>query len=408
MDKTPVYKSVIKGYRIDNDPTIYSGVFDLTGKAKITPVYDQVVDTQATAGKMAGQYQTEGENVLKSASAGLKASSSALQNALSPIVSNGAGIEPYLKNATESYGRINQFADEARQSAAAISDQVGKVNANADSIEKLALSLGEYAPILRGMGDTMFGEGSDLIGRGNSYIDQGLSLLSFDRNAGGLAGTYASILAMLDPELRVSQAAGDTMASFRTTRDATQRELSRRGVSSGSGANDEVMRQSANALATALAGIKTRTRQSSVESYLAAMRGAVADATNLGTAGSGIVSQGVSAQAQGANAMQSAAGILVNQGQLQANAANVRAQAGQLLGTQSQALTSAGQITATGGNLALSAANAKANDASTRINAANASLGAAETTFNADSQLATYYAGMFNTLATVAGDMLFG
>lgn len=412
------YKDVVTGYW--RNPTaadikwgqgqrtkVTGGFLDLTG-AKYDPITERVVDAEATAGNWARAYGKAGESLLGEAGDNLKKQTSLIQGALVPIMQNGSGIDDYLQLATQNYGKINQYAEEAKAAASDITNQVADVNKSAGEITNLATQLGEYAPILKAMGDTMFGEGGDLVLSGEDYITSGRSLLGLDKNAGGLAGTYAQVLAMLDPSLAVTTAANDTRAAFEQTQKASQRALARQGVTAGSGRSAAMMQQAGQALAAALAGIKTKTRQSSVESYLAAMRGAVADAANLGATGSGIVTQGVNAQAQGAAAMKSAAGILVDQGQLHAAAANARTQAGQLLGTQANALTAAGQLTVAGGNLALGAANAKVADTNSRVNAANASLNAAKTDYDADSTLASYYAGMFNQMATVAGTKLFG
>lgn len=379
-------------------------------------------DDAATAANAANAYRGAAEDALskskstvRDAFGNLQGTNAGLQAALSGILNGGLGIDDYLTNATQNYGKINQYAEEAKAAASGITNQVADVNKSAGEITNLATQLGEYAPILKEMGDTMFGEGSDLVLSGEDYITSGRSLLGLDKNAGGLAGTYAQILSLLDPSLAVTTAANDTRAAFEQTQKASQRALARQGVSAESGRSAAMMQQAGQALATALAGMKTKTRQSSVESYLSAMRGAVADAANLGSTGSSIVTQGVNAQAQGANAMKSAAGILVDQGQLHAAAANARTQAGQLLGTQANALTAAGQLTTAGGNLALGAANAKVSEANARINAASTAGNIAASEFNAagkladqDGTLASYYAGMFNQYATLAGNRLFG
>ena len=383
-----------------------------------------ITHNAATAANAAEAYREQTEktlgdagNSLSKAYGNYNQTNSSLIKALEGIVNGGVGsggLDGYLKDATANYGKINQYAEEAKAAASGITNQVADVNKSAGEITNLATQLGEYAPILKEMGDTMFGEGGDLILNGEDYITSGRSLLGLDQNAGGLAGTYAQVLAMLDPSLAVTTAANDTRAAFEQTQKASQRALARQGVSGEGGRSAAMMQQAGQALATALAGMKTKTRQSSVESYLAAMRGAVADAANLGATGSGIVTQGVNAQAQGAAAMKSAAGILVDQGQLHAAAGGLKANAGNLLAAQANALTNAGQLTVAGGNLALGAANAKIAEINARTNAANAAANiatadfkGAESVVNNENQLASYYAGMFNQYATLAGNKLF-
>ena len=318
---------------------------------------------------------------------------------LTPLVS-GVGIDGYLQDATANYGKINRFADEAAETARGITTDVENVRKSANDITNIAASLREYEPLLREMGETMFGEGGELVGSGNEYINTGLSLLGLDKSAGGLAGTYAQVLAALDPSLAVSMATNDTRSAFETQMAANERAMARRGVSAGSGQSAATMQQAGQALATALAAMKTKTRMSSNKDYFEAMRGAVADANALGSTGASIVTQGVNAQSAGAQAVKSAAGVLTDQGQLTASAANAYGTAGQLLGMQANALTSAGQLTTAAGNLALGAANAKVSEANAQINAANAIAGVEGTAMQ-------YYSSMFNNFSTIAEGELF-
>ena len=375
------------------------------------------LNTVASAGRAANAYRNAAEDALgqaqgtlNTAYGNLQGYNAGLRSALDGIINGDAGIDDYLKQATENYGKINQYAEEAKAAADDITNSVDAVRQNATDITNSAVALGEYEPLLREMGETMFGEGGELIGSGNEYINTGLSLLGLDKSAGGLAGTYAKVLAALDPSLAVSMAANDTRTAHETQMAANERAMARRGVSVGSGQSAATMQQAGQALATALAAMKTKTRMSSNKDYFEAMRGAVADANALGATGASIVTQGVNAQSAGAQAVNSAAGVLVNQGQLHASAASANAAAGNLRATQANALTAAGQLTTAGGNLAISAANAVNNATANRISAANAAGNLNSTEFNAAAQVAnqqntsaSYYAGMFDQYAQLAG-----
>ena len=377
----------------------------------------RIFNSSATAGAAANAYRDAAENALgqaqgtlNTAYGNLQKNNAGLRSALDGIINGDAGIDGYLKNATESYGKINQYAEEAKAAASDITNSVNDVRRNATDITNTAAALGEYEPLLRQMGETMFGEGSGLVGSGNEYINTGLSILGLDKSAGGLAGTYAQVLAALDPSLAVSMAANDTRSAFDTQAAANERAAARRGVSAGSGQSAATMQQAGQALATALAAMKTKTRMGANKSYFEAMRGAVADANALGSTGASIVTQGVNAQGAGANAVKSAAGVLVDKGQLQASAANANATAGNLRAAQANALTAAGQLTTAGGNLAIGAANAVNQATANRIHAANTSGSLNSAEFVAAAKVAdqqntsaSYYAGMFDQYAQLAG-----
>lgn len=333
------------------------------------------LNTGASAGVAANAYRGAAEGALGGAQGTLNSAYGIIRSQLDGIINGNAGIDGYLQQATSSYGKINQFAQEAKASAAEITNS--------------AVALGEYEPLLREMGETMFGEGGGLVGSGNEYINTGLSILGLDQSAGGLAGTYAQVLAALDPSLAVTMAASDTRGAFESQIAANEREMSRRGVSAGSGQNAALMQQAGRALATALAATKTKTRMSANKDYFEAMRGAVADVNALGNTGASIATQGVNAQNAGANTVKSAAGILVDQGQLHAAASN--------------ALTAAGQLTTASGNLALGAANAANTANSNRINAASTEFNAAARVAEQQNTAASYYAGMFDQYAQLAG-----
>lgn len=375
------------------------------------------LNTQASAGAAANIYKREAEDALENAQGtlgtaygNLRDQNATLRTALDGIINGDSGIDGYLKQATANYGKINQYAQEAKDAATDIGNSVDAVRQNASDITNTASALGEYESILRKMGETMFDEGTGLVGSGNEYINTGLSILGLDKSAGGLAGKYAQVMAALDPSLAVSMAANDTRGAYEAQTAANERAAARRGVTSGSGQSAAMMQQAGQALVTALAATKTKTRMDAAKNYFEAMRGAVADANALGSTGASIVTQGVNAQGAGANAVNSAAGVLVNKGQLQASAANANATAGNLRASQANALTAAGQLTTAGGNLAIGAANAVNSATANRISAANAAgnlngaeFSAAAKVADQQNTAASYYAGMFDQYAQLAG-----
>lgn len=149
----------------------------------------------ASAGQAANAYRNAAENALgqaqgtlNTAYGNLQGYNAGLRSALDGIINGDAGIDDYLKQATENYGKINQFAEEAKAAADDITNSVSAVRQNASDITNTAVALGEYEPLLREMGETMFGEGGELVSSGNKYISTGLSILGLDKSAGGLPG----------------------------------------------------------------------------------------------------------------------------------------------------------------------------------------------------------------------------
>ena len=242
------------------------------------------------------------------------ASLGGIGDTLSPIAQNGADIQDYLTSATENAYRINQFARQAADAAGGITNQVNAVNASADRITNVAEELGGLSPLLQEYGQQMFGTGAGLIDYGQGFLDQAQALMNMDASGGGLVGEYIRSISAIDPNKYVSQAAADVTSAFANQMAQQNRELARSGVDAGSLRSAALQQQLGQAQATATAASKFRARQAGTAERLAAIRGATADANTLAGTGSGLISQGVSAQNSGVNAIAQAANVLSQQG----------------------------------------------------------------------------------------------
>lgn len=213
--------------------------------------------------------------------------------------------------------------ESARSAASGITDAIGNVNATAQS-------LSPYAEVLGNMGiDT---------------ANLGAAILNNDSSGGGLAAQYLGALALANdaalkvtPDRYVAQAAADVQGSFQNAQGQAERNLSRQGVSASSGAYGALQRQYATALATALAAAKTKARQTGLTDRLTAL-------TNRAALTKDALTTGAALRQQGANNVESAAGIVQKQ-------ADLFATAGSLANTQASAFANIGNVEVSLGNL---------------------------------------------------------
>lgn len=104
-------------------------------------------------------------------------------------------------------------------------------------------------------------------GQGQNLLDQFRALMSGDASVGGAIGDYltstrdaASALDAINPDAYAAMAGADVQSQFDSARGQNERELSRRGVSLGSGAQAALLNQFNRSLATAKAAAMTRGR----------------------------------------------------------------------------------------------------------------------------------------------------
>lgn len=187
-------------------------------------------------------------------------SPAATPTASTPSAAGGgkSAAEDWYRQAMET---LAGGVDEARAAAERANARVQNAGTDLNGMRQTASGLGNYANLISGQGDLLANLSQALLG-GRADI-------------GGLAGDYlgtidqyAELAGLINPERYAAQAAADVQNSFDNVRGQQQREESRRGVSAGSGASAALRQQYERALATALAAVKTRARQSGVSDQM--------------------------------------------------------------------------------------------------------------------------------------------
>lgn len=334
------------------NPVYYEGGSNglFVGGAHLLPGQtSDIVDPYATAGRAAAAYQ----NSADSAASGAVGSAQGGVNA-----ANAAAA-----NAQASITNMNQYAGQAAQSAAGIGTAITNVNNAAGQVNQSAAALTPYASQLNGYGQQVYNQGLGLYNYGQQYLTGSSDILGLNANAGGLTGQYINALMSIDPNRYVSAAASDVNSSYGNARGQMERELARSGVSGG-GRSAALNQQWAQAMAAALAGAKTRARQTGNNERLTALGSGLTAAQGMAGTGGTLSAQGVQAQATGGGLVNQAAGVVANQGTLYGQAGSLYGTAGSLGGTQANAYTNAGQLTQGAGQLGISAAGLQVNAAS--------------------------------------------
>lgn len=274
------------------------------------------------------------------------------------------GVDAAKASADKSKAHITNASSDlgaARGSAAALTGSINGVNAAAQD-------LSGYASILKNLGLGSVGIGD--------------AIVNGDKSGGGLVADFLSSIGLagdaalkITPDRYVSMAAADTQSSFQNALQQSMRNLSRTGVSPSSGAAGALQNLYTQSLATALASAKTKARQAGLTEQLTAL-------TNRAGLYSEALKTGVSVQAQGAQMLAQAAGIVEKQGDLFATA-------GQLGQAQSAAYANIGGVEVNLGQLELSNNNAVQN--------------AINSVASAQLEMAKYYADMEPVTTTTTG-----
>lgn len=337
-DPLQVKKSTKQVYLGDTKTPIMGGNFgsftsNLVTDYSYKPIYGTALDPNAIAGNASMNYQ---KNANQSILEMINAAQSGVNNA------NGAGL---LANAQTGITRMNQFADEASQSAAGMTGAINNTN-------QTARNLSPYADMLRRYGGDVYNQGLGLAKYSTPYMTGAQDILGLNKDAGGAAGSYINSLLAIDPNAYVGSAASDVQNSFETALGQMQRQLSRSGVDAGSSRVAALTSEWARAKASAQAGAKTRARQTGLTDKLAAMQGSLGVAQNMSGTGANIAGQAAQQQVAGAGLVNQGAGVVAQQGQLYG-------QAGQLQGQQANAYTAAGQITQGASQLGMGVLNAQ-------------------------------------------------
>lgn len=274
----------------------------------------------------AGNIASQGDEYSKAAEEQYANSISTAQSGLNAILSGGSQIQQDLSS--------------ARSSAASISNSIDEVNKSASEVKSAANAMSPYAASLSGYGDSLWQYAQSVLGTGNDVLNMGKGLLNLDPTSSGVAGEYVKLYNALSGDNQVSMAASDVQSSYQNAGDQARRNLTRRGVSSSSGAAQTLERQYAQSLATALAAAKTRARKSAISDQ-ASMLG------NMTTTAKSIMGEGNTTLSTGANLASSATSA-------KKNAADVQ-------GAIAEQLVNAGQLYASAGSLRVNQANAYTN-----------------------------------------------
>lgn len=241
---------------------------------------------------------------------------------------------------SSNYNKINQFADDAYNSAMEMNPNIGHV---------------EYSAF------DLYNSSDDLM----SSAKELYSMNAADQNS--LIGQYINSVKQIDPNRYVAMAASDTQSSFDNARGQLERGMGRLGMGA-SGQAATLQKNWGVALASAMAGAKTKARQQGITERLNALKDSVGLANTM---------QG---QAQGQKE---------SAGKMQATAAQLRAE-------QANQLTNAGRLTQAAADGLLSSMSAY-NDATGRqINAAQLMIGA-------QTALAEFYSSYVNSMAQYMG-----
>jgi hypothetical protein len=289
----------------------YTYTFTLNGR----PI-NNVHNPGITAGNIAHNYESATENSLNQMIQAAKDSVASAANTAGMTQSvNGA-----ISNMQSQADKMGAAADNVGKQAGIVSDYAGKVSGVADSLTPYAQSLKDYA-------DGVFGQGQTLVAQGNQ-------LLGTWENFAPLVGKYTSALQSLNPNNQVSLAARDVQSSFQNTQGQNTRAMSRMGVDPSSGAYQAQKAQWDQALATALAGAKTRARNQGLQEQITALANGLNLGSNVTQAGAQIGTQGAGLMANAGDLMGNAANVLNSQGGLYNTAGGLANASGQLSGTQ--------------------------------------------------------------------------
>lgn len=294
------------------------------------------LNTHKTSGEISKNYTDAAENALNQMI-------NAAQNAVNKV---GANNDKLNEQVNANIGAMGDQADLMNQVAGQIGQQAGAVSDWAEKVGQTAGSLTPYAQSLQDYAKKVFGQGQTL-------VDQGNAILGTWGNFAPLVGQYTEALKSLNPNDRVSMAAHDVQRSYQNTQGQNQRALSRMGVDPSSGAYQAQKAQWDQALATALAGAKTRARNQGLTEQITQLAQGLGVGSNLAQAGASIGTQGAGVMGQAGDLIGQAANVITSQGNLYGTAGQLEQGAGQLMGTQADVYQGSGQLQQAAGQLAL-------------------------------------------------------
>lgn len=351
----------------------------------------QYLNTNKTYGAISGAYTSAAENALNQMI-------SAAQNAVNQVGQNNQQLNNQVNANIGAMGdqadRMNQVAGQIGQQAGSVSDWAAKVGQTAESLTPYAQSLQDYA--------------QKVFGQGQTLVDQGSAILGTWGNFAPLVGQYIEALKSLSPDRYVSMVAHDVQSSYQNAQGQNQRALSRMGVDPSSGAYQAQKAQWDQALATALAGAKTRARNQGLTEQITQLAQGLGVGSNLAQAGASIGTQGAGVMGQAGDLLGQAANVITSQGNLYGTAGQLDQAAGQLMGTQADVYQGSGALQQAAGQLALNLGAQTQQQVIAAQELLQDALGSAASYYNSQSagyaQLAGRY-GLVSGLLGYSGDV---
>ncbi len=363
---------------------------NISGWGSIAPVYVAKYDKGLTQGNIANAYTDATENALNQMVG-------AANGAINSVNANNANltqaVNGHITNMTSQADKINETAANIGTQAGLVTDYAGKVSNAAASLTPYAQAMKDYA--------------SSVYGQGQTLVDQGNQLLGTWSNFAPLVGKYTESLKSLDPNNKVSMAAHDVQSSFQNTQGQNERALARMGVDPSSGAYQAQKAQWDQALATALAGAKTRARNQGLQEQITALAQGLGVGSSITQAGAQIGTQGAGVMSQAGDLLGGAANILNQQGGLYGTAGQLAGAAGNLMNSQAGVYQSAGSLQQAAGQLALNLGLQTQQQALAAQQMLSDALGSAAAYYNQQATSWGRLAGGNNVTAAMSGQMLY-
>ena len=227
-------------------------------------------------------------------------------------------------NITRSDTAADAAVSSSQSAVDAILGRQGDVDAAVASMRGAADNMLPIAGDLRNQGNAMFESGTKVTEQALETLGTGTGFLRMDSSASPLVAEALKLYGEFDPNRYVATAAQDVQSSFDNARGQQQRNLSRMGVSPGSGAALANERDLSRAQAMAAAAAMTRARERGKTDQAAQFQRLISNNANtfLQTGGQ-LASIGSSMRSAGAGALGNAANVLGNAGNLYGNAGSL-------------------------------------------------------------------------------------
>lgn len=299
-------------------------------------------------------------NILGQATYNADAAVRAAQGGVGAVLSGQGVVNSAVAGMNANAQKMNQQAD------AAIA-QANSAKATYDQLGPLAALFGVKA-------SDLWSEGQGLSQTAGTLFGQAGGLLGMDRSAGGIAGEFLRMYDLLSPDRYVAQAASDTQGAFQNSLAQSERNLSRKGVSAGSGASLALQNQFSRLLATAVAAAKTKARQTGIDQQSAYLDKMLSAANTLYGTANQTEQNALTAKNASLTAQSSQGSTIGAQAQGYVTVGGLQIDAGKLFGSAAETMGNAASVNTSYLNALNTAygnlASANANAAATKRNAA--------------------------------------